>query len=79
MFRRWKSGQPPQPHIVLAVLVGVDEIAPAANAYPYPAPVPVAVAVRPHFRVFVVEDFTVADLKRLSNHAAIGLLVLVAP
>jgi len=61
--------------IVLAALVGVAGLAPAADAHPYPAPAPAPVAVRPQFRVFVVEDFTVADLKRLSNHAAVGLLV----
>jgi hypothetical protein len=30
---------------------------------------------RPQFRVILVEDFTVADLKALSRHAAVGLLV----
>jgi hypothetical protein len=31
--------------------------------------------LRPHFRVMVVEGFTLADLKRYSSYAAVGLLV----
>ncbi len=60
--------------VMLSVAVGLLS-APAARALPYQIPGPSGAAPPPHFRVLVVENFTVADLKRFSSYAAVGLLV----
>jgi hypothetical protein len=67
--------------VVLAVCAAGLALPTAASAggarvAMYPIYHELGVPKRPHFRVFVVEDFSVADLKRLAAHgAAVGLLV----
>jgi hypothetical protein len=50
-------------------------VVPTAGAHSFAVPGGPSARPRPQFRVMVVEDFTVADLKRLSSYAAVGLLV----
>lgn len=59
--------------VLLACVAGLSLARPAAAAFPiyHDQGVP----LRPHFRVFLVEDFTVADLRYLEPVAGVGLLV----